>query len=193
MRPVRPSFRCRGGFTSLEILVAATVGLVLTGAALALLSVGNRAVLTLAARQAEWHHARAAAAIWASEWRGAGYDPTGSAGAGIGRFASDTLEFSADWNGDGKLLPTSSNPNERLAYASTPDAWKRGVNGGPRLVLARPESVRFVFRDDDGSVVTPGTSPERIRRIEVLGRLRAWGPAAALEMKWTATRRGGNP
>lgn len=135
----------------MELLVAATVGLLLTGAALALCRVGNRVVADLLRSQGAWQEARAAATLWSAEWRGAGYDPTGAAGAGLGRLSPETLEFSADWNASGALTPTGSNPNERLAWAAAPGAWRRGVNGGPRLPAAWPDSVRFSYRDERGT------------------------------------------
>ena len=176
------------GFTTMELLVAGTTGLLVTGAALALVHAGNRSVATLATLQSEWHHARAAASLWAAEWRGAGYDPTGASGAGLVRFAPETLEFSSDWNGDGALLPTSSNPNERLAWAAVPGAWKRGVNGGPRLVMARPESIRFVFRDGELREVTGG-SPGPVVLVEIEVRLPGRRPGAGHTVVWSAARR----
>lgn len=172
----------------MELLVAAATGLLVTGAALALVHVGNRSVAMLATLQSEWHHARAAASLWAAEWRGAGYDPTGVSGAGLVRFAPETLEFSADWNGDGTLLPTSSNPNERLAWAAVAGAWKRGVNGGPRLAVARPESIRFVFRDGELRELFRGPT-DAVILVEVEVRLPGRRPEAGHTIVWSAGRR----
>jgi hypothetical protein len=179
----------RAGTTALEILVAATIGFTVTASALALCAAGNRALASLAASEVAWQEARAALTQWAADWRGAGYDPASAAGAGVHRLAPDTMEFSADWNGDGALLPTASNPNERLAYAIAPGVFRRGINGGPRVAAAWPDSARFVYRDAAGGDVGPRPAPGAARiavaRI-ALPSPRGGPPPVA---QWTASRR----
>jgi hypothetical protein len=169
--------------------VAAVVGLLVTGAALALCAAGNRAVAALAAGHAAWSETRAVATLWSSEWRGAGYDPTGGAGAGIVHLDAATIELSADWNGDGALLPTDRNPNERLAHALAPGSWRRGVNDGPRLLAAWPDSARFVYHDPSGLVLETAPVPDDVQLAEA----RVWLPGArgarAIEARWVASRR----
>ena len=108
----------RDGITSIELLVAMTLGLVVTLAALLLCSSGNRLVARLTTSQRALQELLAAAELWRTEWRGAGHDPTGTSGAGISLATPESLEFSGDWNGDGALAPTDANPNERLLFAS---------------------------------------------------------------------------
>lgn len=176
------------GFTTMELLVAAAVGLVLTGAALALLVAGNRLVAASLAQREAWRQVTAAASLWSAEWRGAGYDPTGSAGSAVDRLAADTMEFSADWNGDGALEPTSSNPNERLAWAASPGTWKRGVNGGGRLPIARPRALAFSFLESPGEDL--GSSPPIDRARLAEARLRMPGNGALpVDLVWVAGRR----
>jgi hypothetical protein len=169
--------------------VAATIGFVVTGAALALCAAGNRAVASIAASETAWQEARAALTQWAADWRGAGYDPASVSGAGVTRLVPDTMEFSADWNGDGALLPTASNPNERLAYAIAPGVFRRGINGGPRLAAAWPDSARFSFRDGAGADLGPWPDPATVR--VAVARLALpnprGGPPPVAE--WAASRR----
>ncbi|MGH7557949.1 MAG: hypothetical protein ACREMD_09305 [Gemmatimonadota bacterium] len=175
------------GFTTIEVLVALTLGLVVALAALVLCSSGNRVVADLIRSQASLQELLAAAELWRAEWRGVGHDPAGTAGAGISRATAETLEFSADWNGDGGLLPTASNPNERLAHALSPGVWRRGVNAGPRLPLAWPDSARFVYRDTSGADLGPRPEKGRIASVEVRAFLRSGGPGFAVS--WVAARR----
>lgn len=175
------------GFTAIEILLALTLGLVVTLAALALCSSGNRMVTDLIRAQHALQELLAAAELWRAEWRGVGHDPSGTAGAGISRASAETLEFSADWNGNGALLPTGSNPNERLAHALPPGAWRRGVNSGPRLPLAWPDSARFVYRDASGVDLGPQPPKDRIASVEVRAFLGSGGPGFAVS--WVAARR----
>ena len=177
----------RDGITSIELLVAMTLGLVVTLAALLLCSSGNRLVARLTTSQRSLQELLAAAELWRTEWRGAGHDPMGSSGAGISRATPETLEFSGDWNGDGALVPTDANPNERLAHALTAGAWRRGVNGGPRLPLAWPDSARFGYRDSLGLDLGQRPAPTRIAVVEVVGFLETDGNG--FSVAWAAARR----
>ena len=179
----------RAGTSTLELVVSATIGFVVTGAALALCAAGNRAVAGIAAAEASWQEARAAVTQWAADWRGAGYDPAGTSGAGVTRLALDTMEFSADWNGDGAIVPTASNPNERLAYAVAPGVFRRGINGGPRIAAAWPDSARFSFRDGAGSDLGPSPPPAAARTAVVRFALPDPDGAAPPVAEWAAARR----
>lgn len=181
--------RGRRGATTLEFLVSATIGFFVTGAALALCAAGNRAVASLAASEAAWQESRAALTQWSADWRGSGYDPGSGSGAGVTRLTSDTMEFSADWNGDGALLPTASNPNERLSYAIGPGVFRRGINGGPRVAAAWPDSAAFAYRDaagvELGARPDPGTVRVAVARFSLPSP--RGGPAPVVE--WAVARR----
>jgi hypothetical protein len=179
----------RAGTTTLEFIVSATIGFVVTGAALVLCAAGNRAVTRIATSEAAWQEARAALTQWAADWRGSGYDPTLGSGAGVTRLGPDTMEFSADWNADGSLLPTASNPNERLAYAIAPGVFRRGINGGPRLAAAWPDSARFSFRDASGGDLGPSPYPAAVRIAVARLALPRSGSRPPPVVEWTASRR----
>jgi hypothetical protein len=179
----------QAGTTTLEFLVSATIGFFVTAAALALCSAGNRAVAGIAASEAAWQEARAALTQWAADWRGAGYDPASVSGAGVTRLAPDTMEFSADWNGDGALLPTASNPNERLAYATAPGVFRRGINGGPRLAAAWPDSAGFAFRDGSGADLGRSPPPAAVRIAVARLALPSSGGGPPPVAEWAAARR----
>ena len=181
--------RSEAGFTTSEFLVAALVGLLVTGAALALCAAGNRAVAALAASHAAWSETRAIATLWSMEWRGAGYDPTGVARAGIVSLDAAAIELSADWNGDGALVPTDRNPNERLAHTLAPGSWRRGVNDGPRLVAAWPDSARFVYRDTAGLLLESSPASDEVQLAEAWVWLRGVQSAGSIEARWVAARR----
>lgn len=179
----------RAGTSTLELVVSATIGLVVTGAALALCAAGNRAVARIAASEAAWQEARAVATQWAADWRGAGFDPAATSSAGVSRLAPDTMEFSADWNGDGAIVPTASNPNERLAYAIAPGVFRRGINGGPRIAAAWPDSARFSFLDDAGGDLGSSPLPAAVRTAILRVALPAPDGAPPPVAEWAATRR----
>ena len=177
------------GISTLETVVAVSIGFVVTAGVLALCSAGNRAVARIAAAELAWQEARAVLTQWAADWRGSGYDPTAVSGAGVTRLATDTMEFSADWNGDGTLLPTASNPNERLAYALEPGIFRRGINGGPRLASAWPDSARFTFRDSAGADLGPRPDPGRVRTAVARLALPARPGRPPPVAEWIASRR----
>lgn len=184
-----PRLPDRRGTTTLELVVSLTIGFVVTGAALGLCVVGNRAVARIAAAEAAWQEARAAVTQWAADWRGAGFDPVATSGAGITRLAPDTMEFSADWSGDGAILPTASNPNERLAYAIAPGVFRRGINGGPRIAAAWPDSGCFSFLDEAGTDLGPNPSPAAVRTVVLRFALPGTDGAAPPVVEWAAARR----
>ena len=184
--PGRPA---NGGVTSLELVVALTIGLVVTGAALALLAAGNRWVSDGLREQDEWQRIRAAAVLLAGEWRGAGYDPTRASGSGIARLAPESIDFSADWNGDGALLPTRDNPNERLSWAVAPGSWRRGVNGGPRVTVAWPDSIRFAYRGDSGELLGERPLASEATLLEVRVRSLRDEAAGTRDVTWWVARR----
>lgn len=177
------------GTTTLELVVSATIGFVVTGAALALCAAGNRAVASIAASEAAWQEARAAVTQWAADWRGAGFDPVATSGAGVTRLGRDTMEFSADWNGDGAILPTSSNPNERLAYAIAPGVFRRGINGGPRIAAAWPDSAWFSYHDQWGADLGPYPTPAMVSTVVLRFVLPDPNGAASPVPEWVAGRR----
>jgi len=178
------------GFTLVELLVAATLGILVSGAALGLCAVGNRAVARLVRAQDAWEATRAAEALWATEWRGAGFDPTGLAGAGMGPLGPETLAIQGDWNGDGALLPTATNPEERVEHVVGVGIWRRGVNAGPRLPAAWPDSGRFAYRDATGNPLPPRPEARLARRVELQAWVPTGGPAGgALEFRWSVARR----
>lgn len=172
------------GFTEIELLVAATVGLFVTGAAISLCWTGNRIVADLLESQRAWQETRAAATLLTAELRGAGYDPTSTADAGISRAGPETLEFSADWNANGAVIPTAGNPNERLAYAVGAGTWKRGVNGGPRLPAAWPDSASFRYLDGLEAELGAGPDPDAIRLFEVRALLASPQAGPGITVGW---------
>lgn len=188
-----PPGSARAGFTTLELLVGATVGLLVAAAALSLCAAGNRAVAALTRSQTAWQESRAAAALWAAEWRGAGYDPTGAAGARLHAAGPETLDFSGDWNGDGALVPTAANPNERLAHALEPGTWRRGVNGGPRLAAAWPDSARFILLDRYGANLGSAPQPAAVSAVEARVVLEGGGGRGTIRLGWTVARRNADP
>ncbi len=182
----------QAGFTEVELLVAATVGLFVAGAAVALCWTGNRIVADLLESQRAWQETRSAATLLTAELRGAGYDPTSMAGAGISRAGPETLEFSADWNASGAIIPTAGNPNERLAYTVGPGTWKRGVNGGPRLPAAWPDSASFRYFDGLGAELGAAPDPDAIRLFEVRALLASPRSGRGMLVRWRVARRNGS-
>lgn len=179
----------QAGFTEIELLVAATVGLFVAGGAVSLCWTGNRIVADLLESQRAWQETRSAATLFTAELRGAGYDPTSIAGAGVSRARPETLEFSGDWNASGAVIPTAGNPSERIAYAVGPGTWKRGVNGGPRLPAAWPDSASFRYFDGLGAELGAVPDPGAIRLFEVRARLASPRNDPDMVVGWRVARR----
>jgi hypothetical protein len=74
-----------------------------------------------------------------------------------------------------------------LAHAFHEGEWKRGVNGGPRLPLAWPDSARFIYRDTLGTELGSRPETSRIATVEVRAFLGSTG--RDFVVSWVAARR----
>ena len=100
------------GFTLVELLIAMTIGLIIL-AALSSTFLMQRKAYDVQEQIVEMvQTARAAMDMMTREIRMAGYDPTGSAGAGIVSVATDKIYITMDLDGDGVL----DDSNEHIVY-----------------------------------------------------------------------------
>lgn len=119
MLPLR-CFKSHRGLTIVELMIAMVMGLVVLSAVLELFIHHNR---TNSAQQEVAYaqqNVRAAMELMARDIRGAGYNPTDTAGfSGIVAADDDYIEIQADLNGDGDTSdPESGDPD----YAAAPTA-----------------------------------------------------------------------
>jgi type IV pilus assembly protein PilW len=145
---------------------------------------------------------RASLEVMMKEIRMAGYDPQGTADAGITVATSSGIQFTMDQNGNGVLVspgpPATNDPNEDVTYSLKPEAdpngdgvatvfpseLRRASWGVPQPLAEEVEVINFVYlREQPNPLVRPisevlmpvpvsGPDLDEIRSIQVLIILR---------------------
>jgi type IV pilus assembly protein PilW len=177
------------GFTLAEILVA----LALTGIVVAAIYKVFGAQQKTSILQDEvvgmQQDLRGALTIMAREIRMAGYDPAGSANAGILSATAASLQFTMDLNENGHDFTVSSttsatDPSEKIRYALTHDADSDGIAdtgqqaalgreswaGGLQEVAQNIEAFNLVYLDQTNTVIPSpinGDDLARIRAVQI--------------------------
>jgi type IV pilus assembly protein PilW len=169
---LRANFR---GFTLVEILVALAVsGIVLSGIYSTYQSQQRSYILQEEIAQVQ-QNLRAAMYLLTRELRMAGFNPSGSAGAGIveGGWTSTSLRFTKDDNGDGDV----ADPGEDLTYNlySSGGIQKLGRKNPTQNqpVAENIQELWFVYLDENNNVTATLSA---IRSVEVTLVARAARP-----------------
>jgi type IV pilus assembly protein PilW len=149
------------GFTLAELLVGLFVsGIVMTTILSAYYS-QNKSYAVQDQLAAMVQNLRAAMDIMIREARMAGYDPTGSANAGIVVATATSLTITEDMDGDGSLTG-----DESITY-SLADSDGDGDNDLERnsnLIAENIDALDFVYLDEDDASTT---DPSEIRSIQI--------------------------
>jgi len=161
------------GFTLIELLIAMAVGLGLLGAMYGVFTMHNKTFTTQEQIAEMQQSARAAMDLMAREIRMAGYDPLGSASAGIVSAASDSITFTLDITdsaGTGSSDGDTGDSNEYITYALyTADGIQKLGRKSTSTATNQPvaehvQSLTFQYRNATGG--TAATTAD-IRRIQV--------------------------
>lgn len=174
------------GFTLVEILIALAISAVVLTAIYQTYHAQQKSYIVQEEVAKMQQNLRAAIIMMAGELRMAGYDPSGSSGAGIVAMtnssptvpAADTIRFTRDLNGDGTINTTAGNnpEGEDLTYRLVTDT--DGIRKLLRVDPARPtpagqpiaalaeniDALDFVGLTSNG---TPTTAINEIRTIQI--------------------------
>lgn len=182
------AYRCREGFTLVEILMALAIGSMIVATAYTVYIAQLRGQAVQAASLELQQGLRTAMQTMANEIRMAGVDPTGKAGAEILVAERDRLRFTMDIDdpyGTGRYDGEISGPNEDVLYAVSertgslgrqtfrPDEdGERTRTGGLQPVLNDVDVLDFVYLDAFGNILPEtdlkaASGRERIRQIQV--------------------------
>lgn len=187
------------GFTLIELLVGMAVSMVVLAAIFA----AHRAQVSsnLTQQMVTEMHQNARAAMFSMERdiKSAGYDPLGTANAGIILADVNHIIFLIDRNGDGDFTTTDPPPNnwdanESISYTVTVDGnLGRSIWGGALQTVAENiEILNFVYLDDNGNVLGPVpldfVSLEQVRSIQITIIARSGEAVPVLMMKHTDNR-----
>lgn len=169
-----PVGKHQAGYTLIELMVALSIGGFLLYSINGVL-IGQQKSFVLQEQIVDMQEGvRIATTLMNREIRMAGYDPTGTANARIVLADPDTIRLTSDLDGDGDTLDS----NENIAYSVYElggiKKLGRTVGTGPGIspqpVLEHIESLAFVYRSADGTILTPPLVPaqmSQIRKIEL--------------------------
>jgi len=172
-RKITLSLQIDRGFTLIELLIAMAVGLILLGAMYGVFTMYNKTVGVQEQIAEMQQTARVAMDIMTREIRMAGYDPTGSASAGIVSASSNALTYTLDITdaaGTGPPDGDTGDSNEYITYSlyTTYGIQKLGrkstASATNQPVAEHVQSIAFEYFDEAG---TATATTANIRRIKV--------------------------
>ena len=195
---IKRPFGCQLGFTLAEILVALALTGIVVAAIYKVFGAQQKTSILQDQVVEMQQDLRGALTIMAREIRMAGYDPVGSANAGILSATAASLQITMDLNENGKdfLVPCApsscSNPlnctasgcdsSEKIRYALTHDADSDGIAdtgqqaalgreswaGGLQEVAQNIEAFNLVYLDQTNTVIPTPVTGDDLARIRAV-------------------------
>lgn len=158
------------GFALVEMLIALAVSSLLLGSMYSFF-LSQRRAYDLREQVAEMQqNIRSGMALLAREIRMAGYDPSGTAGAGIVEASPQAIRMTMDLNGDGD----TQDANEDVAYAlydsgsdGDLDLGRRSAGGPAMPVAENIARLQFVYTLHNGTVTATPADLSQIRRVRM--------------------------
>jgi type IV pilus assembly protein PilW len=114
-------------------------------------------------------HLRAAMHLLTTELRMAGFDPTGTAGAGVVSVAASpaSIRFTADLNGDGEISDVEGESEDVTYTLNTAAGVQRLVRSNPdnlREVAPHIDALHLTFLDGDNNVTAAAAE---VRSVQI--------------------------
>ncbi len=156
-----------GGFTVVELLVAAVISLIILGVAFSMFDVQRKTFSVQEQLSEMQQNVRAAMDMMVREIRMTGYDPLGTNFAEIGSNTATTFQIFADLDGDG----TSTSANEDIIYSY--DAANllidRDTGGGGQAVAENIANLTFSYFDVNDNTTATAADIRKVQ-IAITGR-----------------------
>ena len=153
------------GFTLVELVVGFVIALILTGVAVKMFIVQQKAH-SVQEQLSEMHqNIRASMEMIVSEGKMAGYDPTGTGFDGVTYSTATQFRILADLDGDG----TTTSTNEDVTYSLDTADNQIERNGAGNPIAENIVGLTFTFFDSSGSETTTSSSIRQIQ-IQITGR-----------------------
>jgi type IV pilus assembly protein PilW len=149
------------GFTFVEMLVALLIVSIISGTAYSIFMSLSRSYTTQSVASAVQQRVRAAINYMIWDIRMAGFDPLGTAGAGIISATATTLQFTADKNLDGDV----DDAGEDITYNVTGGSLQLTDDLGTEVLTDNVSNFSFVYFDENGAVTTTAAD---VRLVEIV-------------------------
>ncbi|GIX47670.1 MAG: hypothetical protein KatS3mg131_1881 [Candidatus Tectimicrobiota bacterium] len=158
------------GFTLVEVVIAMSLGLALLAGTYGFYTGQRKALATRELVAEMQQQARIGMAMLVRELRMAGYDPTGTAGAGIVEATATAIRFTMDRNGDGD----TNDANEDVRYTAYDSGGDGDLDLGRRLAASTNQPVaenlqelHFAYILADGTTTDAPADPGQIRAVQI--------------------------
>ncbi len=165
------------GFTLVELMIALALSGIIVAAVYSAYILQQKTKNTQGQVIEIQQNLRAALVLMADEFRMAGFDPTGEAGAGITTATETAFAFTLDEDGDGKLDYTDPLVVEAVGYELSGNMLQRTSNGAaPHTILEDCDVLEFFYTLQDGSELSAPSAGELDKivavRISILAKSR---------------------
>jgi prepilin-type N-terminal cleavage/methylation domain-containing protein len=163
------------GFTLVELLVAILASLIVLGAIAATFIIQDRSYNRESQVVDVQENARAGMHMITQLLAMAGYDPTGTAGAGLVTAASDEIRFTMDLNGSGVIGDEiTGEADEDITFALDTTDLQLTMDNQPLAENIPPDGLVFSYFDSsDNQLSTPLTAEDRASVTRVTIQLSA--------------------
>lgn len=156
------------GFTLIELLIAMLVGSMVMAAVMVSFQSQHKVYLAQDEVVEMQQNVRVAMDMITREIRMAGFDPTGNAGAGFETATATQLTLTQDLDGDGSVIATPPNADERVSYRlnASPVALGRVTGNGVvyQPVADNIVAIEFYYLDASGN---PTAVLDAIRAVQI--------------------------
>ena len=166
------------GFTSIELLVALSMSIIVLTAIVTSLFSQQKVHMTQDRLIEMQQDLRSAVYLFGADVKLAGYDPTGDANATFLIADRAEIQFQIDRNGDGDF---TGDPMEVIRYALTNDSNRDGLadgtpcdfgresdTSGLQILAENIDALNFVYLDQDGDTLsTPVSNPQNIGSVQI--------------------------
>ena len=153
------------GFTLIEILVALALTGIVMGAIYSAYHSQQKTYIIQESVAEMQQNLRAAMYLMTREIRMAGYDPRGTASAGITYISSQSVRITKDENGNGAIDAQDENVTYSLNSNNLQRVTTDGVTTlGPFNFAGNIETIDFVCLDEDDNVTTTASD---IRSVQI--------------------------
>jgi type IV pilus assembly protein PilW len=175
------------GFTLTELLVALFISGIVMGTILSAYYTQNKSYAVQDQLAAMEQNLRAAMDIMIRETRMAGYDPTGTANAGIVAANAASLTITEDLDGDGSI---SSDESITYSLADSDGDGDNDLERNSNLIAENIDALNFVYLDENDASTT---IPAEIRSIQITMVAKTGKADQGYHDTITYTNQGGTP
>ena len=155
-----------GGFTVVELLVGALIGLIILGVAFSMFNV-QRKTFSIQEQLSEMHqNVRAAMDMMVREVRMAGYDPADVGFVGIGGNTATSIQVLADLDGNGAIAGSET---VTYSYDALNLQIDRNIGGGGQPLAENIANLNFSYFDANDNVAVAASNIRKIQ-IAITGR-----------------------